>query len=85
MLDFLQLHDLLPRLQSAYKRHHSTKTAVLKVVSDILYAIDIGDLSVLVLLNLSAASNTVDHGILLQRLELHLVLVDLFSNGADST
>jgi hypothetical protein len=69
MSDFLRLHDLLPRLQSAYRRYHSTETAVLKVLSDILYAIDTGDLSVLALLDLSAAFDTVDHGILLQRLE----------------
>ena len=68
MSDFLRLHDLLPRLQSAYRRHRSTETAVLKVLSDILHAIDTGDLSVLAL-DLSAAFDTVDHGILLQRLE----------------
>jgi len=38
---------------------------VLKVVSDILYAIDNGDLSVLALLDLSAAFDTVDHESLL--------------------
>jgi len=43
---------------------------VLKVVSDILYAIDNGDLSVLALIDLSAAFDTVDHEILLlQRIE----------------
>ena len=42
---------------------------MLKVLSDILYAIDTGDLSVLALLDLSAALETVDHEILLQRLE----------------
>ena len=69
MLDFLQLHDLLLRLQSAYSCHHSMETAVLKVLSNILYAINTGDLSVLALLDLSAAFDTVDHGILLQSLE----------------
>ena len=52
---------LLPRLQSAYRPHRSTETATLKVLSDILLAIDAGDLSALVLLDLSAAFDTVDH------------------------
>jgi len=41
---------------------------VLKVLSDILLAIDAGDLSALVLLDLSAAFDTVDH-ILIRRLK----------------
>jgi len=43
--------------------------AILKVLSDILLAIDVGDLSALVLLDLSATFDTVDHNILLCRLE----------------
>jgi len=69
MFDLLHLRELLPRLQSAYRRHHSTETAVLKVLADILLAVDAGDLSVLALLDLSAAFDTVDHDILLQRLQ----------------
>ena len=42
---------------------------MLKVLSDILLGIDAGDLSALVLLDLFAAFDTVDHHILLQRLE----------------
>ena len=42
---------------------------MLKVLSDILLAIDSGDLSALVLLDLSAAFNTVDHDILIRRLK----------------
>jgi len=66
----LSAADLLPRPQSAYRTHHSTETAVLKVLTYILYAVDDGDLSVLALLDLSAAFDTVDHDILLTRLKV---------------
>ena len=70
LLAHLRSSGLLPRLQSAYRANHSVETAVLKVLSDILLAIDNGDLSSLVSLDLSSAFDTVDHSILLQRLEL---------------
>jgi len=62
------VHKLLPNLQSAYRAQHSTETAVLKVLSNILTVADRGDLSMLTLLDLSAAFDTVDHPILLRRL-----------------
>ena len=43
---------------------------MLKVLTDILYAVDDDELSVLALLDLSAAFDTVDHGILLTRLKV---------------
>ncbi|HSN23899.1 MAG TPA: reverse transcriptase family protein, partial [Methylomicrobium sp.] len=70
LLDFLTMARLLPDLQSAYRAYHSTETAVLKVLSDILLAVDSGDIAILTLLDLSAAFDTVDHQILLRRLEV---------------
>jgi len=69
LLNHLDTSQLLPRLQSAYRSKHSTETDLVKVLSDILLAIDTGDLAALVLLDLSAAFDTVDHAILLRRLE----------------
>jgi hypothetical protein len=66
---YLKDNRLLPDLQSAYRVHHSTETAVLKVLSDTLLALDSGDLAVLTLLDLSAAFDSVDHETLLSRLQ----------------
>ena len=60
---------LLPQLQSAYQPGHSTETAVLKVLSDVLLAVDDGNMAVLALLDLSAAFDSVDHDTLLRRLQ----------------
>jgi len=68
LLDYLNSRRLLPELQSAYRAHHSAETAVVKVLSDILRALDAGDLTALTLLDLSAAFDTVDHPTLLRRL-----------------
>ena len=55
--------------QSAYRSNHSTETALLRVQNDILTSIDKKEVTVLVLLDLSAAFDTVDHTILLNRLK----------------
>ena len=57
--------------QSAYKAFHSTETALVKVENDILRAIDSRHSVILLLLDLSAAFDTVEHSILLSRLSLH--------------
>ena len=62
-------NNLLPRFQSAYRPYHSTETAAVKVLADILQAVDRGDLAGLALLDLSAAFDTVDH-VLLQQLRI---------------
>ena len=67
---YLNEPDLFPSsLQSAYRRHHSTETALLKVKNDILMNMENQKVKLLVLLDLSAAFDTVDHRILLDRLQ----------------
>ena len=67
----LNLHKLLSSNQSAYRPNHSTESALLKVTNDILLALDKGDVTVLTLLDLSAAFDTVDHEILFSTLQSH--------------
>ena len=68
-VEHLQINNLQDDRQSAYKQHHSTETVLLKVLNDILMKIDQGQVVMLVLLDLSAAFDTIDHKILLKRLE----------------
>lgn len=66
--DRLKEHELLPKMQSGFRKNHSTETALMKVMSDILMAADGGNVTLLSLLDMSAAFDTVDHDILLDRL-----------------
>ena len=65
----MKKHDLYPSLQSAYRKNHSTETALLKVTNDILMEMNSQHAVLLVLLDLSAAFDTVDHCFLLRRLQ----------------
>jgi len=67
---YLTDNKLLPRNQSAYRRHHSTETALLRVWSDFLTAADSRRVTLLSLIDLSAAFDCIDHDILLERLQL---------------
>jgi len=66
LVSHLSEWKLLPELQSAYRAYHLTETAVFRVNSDILEALDRGDLAAVTLLDLSAAFD-VDHAVLIHR------------------
>ena len=50
-------------LQSSYRQHHSTETTLLKVMNDVLLKMNSQLVTLMVLLDLSAAFNTVVHNI----------------------
>jgi hypothetical protein len=67
--EHLSANNLNDPNQSAYKPFHSTETLLTKIHNDIMVNGNNGDLTLLVLLDLSAAFDTIDHDILIRRLE----------------
>ena len=65
---YLCENDLHAKMQSAYRPYHSTETALLRVQNDILLALDQRKEAVLVLLDFTAAFDTIDHTHLCHRL-----------------
>ena len=55
-------------LQSAYSKHHSTESVLLKVHNDIIISMDNGEVAALTLIDLFAAVDTIDHATITNRL-----------------
>ncbi len=70
--DFLMRNKILDRFLSGFRAGHSTESALLRVSNDYLRSADSGSRVVLLLLDLTAAFDTVDHNI--------LILIDRFRN-----
>ena len=69
MNSHLSTNSLFLPFQSAYRSFHSTESTLLKIHNDIISSIDNGEVTALILLDLSAAFDTVNHSILLSRLK----------------
>jgi len=58
-------YNLFSTVQSAYRKCHSTETALVKIHNDLVTSVDQGHVGALALLDLSSAFDTVDHQLLL--------------------
>ena len=85
LLAHLQENNLCNPFQSAYRTVHSTETALLCLVNDLLNTTDEDKISVLLLLDLSAAFDTIDHQILLSSLKTVFGIRCTISSGFDHT
>ena len=65
LVSFLDEAGVVPRYQSAYREFHSTETALCRIYDDLVANTCRGKPSILALLDLSAAFDTVDHQLLL--------------------
>jgi len=63
----VNLHKCLDKFQSAYRPGFSTETALLRIMNDILSNTNSGNLVLLVLLDPSAAFDTINHQMLIER------------------
>ena len=72
----MKVHVLYEKHQSAYRCYHSTETALVKVRNDLLRTIHDCSAVFLVLLELSAAFDTIDHDNILDRLKSNIGLSD---------
>jgi hypothetical protein len=66
--NYLSDNNLYGKMQSAYRANHSTESALLRVYNDLLLAADKGQEAILVLLDYSAAFDTINHEVFFQRL-----------------
>lgn len=79
--NYLITHSLNEKFQSGFRSGHSTESVPVRVTNDLLMMADAGFPSLLILLDLTAAFDTVDHHILCHRLHSSIGLSELLWPG----
>nr|CAI5833419.1 unnamed protein product [Callosobruchus analis]CAI5834750.1 unnamed protein product [Callosobruchus analis]CAI5835567.1 unnamed protein product [Callosobruchus analis]CAI5840243.1 unnamed protein product [Callosobruchus analis] len=69
LMEYVECKRILPDVQSGFRKKHSCSTALLQIIDDVLAARDIGEFTVLILLDFTRAFDTLDHKLLLQILK----------------
>ena len=69
LVTHIERHGMMEAHHSAYQSSHSTETALLKVKTDIIQALNNQEVACLILLDLPVVFDAIDHDILLNRLK----------------
>ena len=77
-------NDLMPSYQSAYREHYSCKTALVRLINDWLWNMEVQWVTALVAIDLSAAFDTVDKPVLLKVLQQHFGVNGTVLNWMDT-
>ena len=71
LINHCNTNCLIPDFQSAYRENYSTETSLIRMCNDILWSMEKQQITMMVILDLSAAFDMVDHNILLDILQDH--------------
>ena len=71
MYGFLQQRNLLYRLQSGFRKHHSTETALIRLIDQLLFDLDNNRVTGLILVDYKKAFDLIDHQMLLNKLHAY--------------
>lgn len=71
MVRYLENNNMIDKFQSGFRSKHSTATALLKITDDISIALDKGHVALLVLLDFSKAFDSLNHSMLLVKLDAY--------------
>ena len=69
LYEFMPDNSLSEVFQSRFRMYHTTETALVKITEDLSTGMDEGLISVLILLDLNSALDTVEDQLLMQRLD----------------
>jgi hypothetical protein len=71
LLSFFNYNNILNNCQHGFRLNHSTSTAIAQLLNTVTYALDKGEYVLSLFLDLAKAFDSLDHSILIKKLELY--------------